>query len=134
MLRLRHDVLRKPLGLNLYQQDLSQEANYWHFGLFDDNAGKGQQLLACLIIVPLDKHHGLLKQMAVDPQNQGQRLGKQLIAEAEQYLTTQGMKQLELSARQQAIGFYQKLGYQPIGEPYIEVTISHQLMRKDLTL
>ncbi len=32
-LALRNEILRVPLGLNLYKQDLSQENTYWHVGL-----------------------------------------------------------------------------------------------------
>ena len=37
-----------------------------------------------------------------------------------------------LSARATAIGFYQRLGYVAEGEPFLEVTLPHRLMRRRL--
>jgi hypothetical protein len=46
---LRQAVLRKPLGLDLFTEDLAAERDQWHFGLFD---GAGT-LVACAIALPL---------------------------------------------------------------------------------
>lgn len=125
MLALRQEVLRKPLGLDLYQQDLSKEVKYWHFGALIN-----QQLVACLMIVPGSNRQVTLKQMAVSPCARGKGVGQQLIRYVEQYLVSRGIQNIELAARQSAIGFYQKLGYQCVGEPYIEVSLTHQRMIK----
>jgi predicted GNAT family N-acyltransferase len=40
----------------------------------------------------------------------------------------------ELHAQVPAIGFYQRLGYATVGEPYDEAGIAHRTMRKQLLL
>jgi predicted GNAT family N-acyltransferase len=37
-----------------------------------------------------------------------------------------------MHARQTAAGFYSKLGYQRVGDPFVEVTLPHIAMRKPL--
>ena len=39
---------------------------------------------------------------------------------------------LVLSAQQQACGFYEKLGYQPVGKPYLDEFCPHIRMEKAL--
>ena len=45
-LALRNEILRVPLGLNLYKQDLSQENTYWHVGAVD-----GGRLVGTLLFI-----------------------------------------------------------------------------------
>jgi predicted GNAT family N-acyltransferase len=37
-----------------------------------------------------------------------------------------------MHARNNALGFYEKVGYKVKGEPFIEVTIQHFVMEKEL--
>jgi GNAT superfamily N-acetyltransferase len=126
-LALREEILRQPLGLSLADEDLSAEANQWHFGLVD-----GERLVACLILVPRAANSGQLRQMAVDSRWQNRGLGRQLVEQVEQVAADRGITHLMLHARSEAIGFYERLGYQIEGEPYIEVGIAHQTMSKRL--
>ena len=43
----------------------------------------------------------------------------------EQAARARGDQRVVLSAQRSAEGFYQRLGYQPVGEPYDEVGIAH---------
>jgi len=60
VLELRQNVLRKPLGLNLFDEDLSKEKGQLIFV-----AMYGDQVIACLMILPLNETHVKLRQMAV---------------------------------------------------------------------
>jgi len=125
MLALRQQELRKPLGLDIYQQDLSQEDKYWHFGLLFE-----QQLVACVMIKPQGLSDVILKQMAVSTKQQGKGLGLTLLKQVEQALLKHGVTHIKLAARQQAIGFYKKIGYINQGDYFIDVGIRHQWMNK----
>jgi len=125
--QLREQVLRTPLGLRLSVNDVMNEITQWHYGVFKD-----EQLLACLVIKPVDKAIVKLRQMAVLPAYQGKGLGQFLVNNTEQALFKQGIQQIELNARQTAIGFYQRLGYQIYGELFIDISIPHILMKKTL--
>lgn len=122
---LRNTILRLPLGLNLLQEDLSNEAEYLHFGMF-----KSDRLVAYVLAVPLQTGQVKLRQMAVSNECQGQGIGRRLIELVEECLVQQGFQVVELDARREAIGFYEKLGYIPEGDEFISVTIPHQRMTK----
>lgn len=127
MLNLRYEVLRKPLGLNYTAEQLSAEATDYFLGGYEDD-----KLVACLKITPLSKHQFQLKQMAVHPIYQGLGHGAQLVTFAESNLKMKGANKIILHARQSAIGFYQKLGYECFGDEYFEVGIPHRSMQKYL--
>ena len=70
--------------------------------------------------------------MAIDPAFAGRGLGTLLLRRAESELRRLGATEARLSARATAIGFYARSGYVPEGEPFIEVTLPHRLMRHRL--
>lgn len=125
---LRQQVLRRPLGLNLYDADLTGETAHLHFGLFDGNA-----ILACVVAAPLSPTEVKLRQMAVHPGFQGQGLGRKLLELAEAELVKRGFENVFLHARMSAIGFYSKLAYQECGDEFLEIGIPHVKMQKSLT-
>ena len=126
-LLLRDAVLRKPLGLALKNDDLSQEGSQWHFGLFD-----GDHLIASVIAAPKSEELIQLRQMAVSSQFQGQGCGRKLVQNLEKTLWEKGFQKIILHARIQVFDFYVRLGYTPIGEPFEEVGIPHQCMQKNI--
>ena len=128
-LALRQRVLREPLGLNLWHENLSVEVNQRHFSLWLPP----DQLLACVVIVPLATDCVKLRQMAVNPDYQRQGLGQQLISAVEAILVAEGIALIELHARVSVLSFYQGCGYQSAGEQFTEVGIAHQRMTKRLT-
>lgn len=130
-LALRNRVLRAPLGLSVWDEDLASEVHQRHFSLWQPP----QQLLACLVIAPLDagkQGRVKLRQMTVDPACHRQGLGQQLIARVESRLRADGVRRVELHARVQAIAFYQVCGYQLSGDAFIELGIEHRRMVKHL--
>lgn len=128
-LQLRHRILRVPLGLDLFAENLAAEKDHRHFSLWQDNS-----LLACLVIVPLSERKVKLRQMAVNDQYQRRGFGQQLVARVEKQLASEGVNQIELHARVTALPFYLRSGYQSVGEIFIEVGIPHQEMIKMLNI
>ena len=126
--RLRETVLRIPLGLVLSEDDLRGEDKQLHFGLFF-----GEQLVACVVAVPLSANEAKIRQIAVDPSCQRQGLASEMMRQLEKNLAARGFISLSMHARSSAIDFYKKLGYEPVGEEFIEVTIPHRRMIKKLT-
>ncbi|MDO9519017.1 MAG: GNAT family N-acetyltransferase [Pseudohongiella sp.] len=128
-LELRHRVLREPLGLNLWNENLSVEVNQRHFSIWSVDQ-KTDTLLACVVIVPLAAGCVKLRQMAVDASYQRQRLGQQLITEVEKIMSSEGARLIELHARVSAESFYKACGYQSVGGIFTEVGIKHRCMTK----
>jgi predicted GNAT family N-acyltransferase len=125
---LRDEVLRAPLGLPLSEDDLKGEADQLHFGLFDDD-----ELAACVTAIALTTDHAKIRQTAVAAAYQRQGLGRRIVMQLEAALAERGFVSLSLHARSTAVGFYQKLGYETVGDEFIEVSIPHRKMAKRLT-
>ena len=125
---LRQEILRRPLGLNLYDEDLEKERSQRHFGLFDADGA----LVGCVVVLPLSPREAKIRQMAIAQRCQGQDHGRRMIGELETRLAAKGFTRLVLHARATATGFYEKLGYAIVSEEFLEVGIPHLKMAKDL--
>jgi predicted GNAT family N-acyltransferase len=125
---LRNEVLRVPLGLSLFDEDLGLEGQQMHFGMFDQN----KYLVACVIAVGISSTEAKIRQMAVDSQYQGKGLGRSIIHCIEDYLAQRGFTHLFMHARMTAVGFYEKLGYARAGHEFMEVGIPHVKMEKTI--
>ncbi len=128
MLALRRRLLRDPLGLVLTEAQLEAERDQIHLALWHDSVVSGTLLL----VRPNADGTAKLRQMAIAAPLQGRGLGACLVRHAETILPGLGARRIELSARLPAVGFYERLGYRTEGEPFIEVTIWHRRMGKDL--
>jgi GNAT superfamily N-acetyltransferase len=127
MIRLRIDILRKPLGLGFDKEELEREKNDVLMGAFED-----ERILGCCLLTRVDDHTVRLRQMAVPNNLQGKGIGKALMIFAENIARDLGYKTLIMHARKTALGFYEKLGYSPTGAEFIEVTLPHYVMQKVL--
>jgi predicted GNAT family N-acyltransferase len=123
---LRDEVLRRPLGLSLDDENLDAERQQLHCGLFGD----GGKLIGCVIAVPQAVAVAKRRQMAVRAEQQGKGHGRRLIHGIEMHLARQGCLHLVLHARLTAVGFYAKLGYSIAGPEFTEVGIPHVRMEK----
>ncbi len=125
--KLRDEILRKPLGLKFSQDDLAAEShyNYLHFGAF-----KGSDLLGTMQLVKINEQELKMRQVAVSSLVQGQGVGRVLVEFAEHYAKANRFQSIILHARDTAIPFYDKLGYLTISEIFKEVGIPHRKMQK----
>jgi len=127
MIKLRDEILRKPLGLGFEAAELETEKENMLIGAFED-----EQMLGCCMLVEENQETVRLRQMAVLNDLQGKGIGRALMNFAENIARDRGYKTLSMHARKNAIGFYEKMGYRVAGEEFTEVTIPHYVMEKDL--
>lgn len=127
MVRLRDEVLRRPLGLGFSPEELAREKGNLMIGAFED-----EQLLGCCMLVEEKPGTVRLRQMAVLNDLQGKGIGRALMHFAENLARDQGYKVLSMHARKNAVGFYEKMGYRVSGNEFTEVTIPHYVMEKML--
>ncbi|WP_207531916.1 GNAT family N-acetyltransferase [Desertivirga arenae] len=127
MVELRHNILRKPLGLHYSEDYLAEEKNDILIGAY-----KKDQLLGCCILRIVSDEVVQLKQMAVAVEAQYTGIGSQIISFAEETARNIGHGRIFMHARKIAVTFYQKLGYQIRGEEFEEVGLPHVLMTKEL--
>lgn len=124
---LRNDVLRKPLGLELTREELELERSDYHLVCEDDG-----ELVGCLVLVPQGNDEIKMRQVAVSPQARGQGIGRALTQFAEEFARQRGFAMMTLHARATAVPFYERLGYERVGDQFEEVTIPHWSMQKGL--
>lgn len=122
---LRHEVLRKPLGLKFSDEELLAENEQLHLAALKD-----REVLGCLVLKPYDADEIKMRQVAVAPKWSGKGIGQRMVAFAEQYSRQNGYKLMTLHARQSAVAYYLKLNYEQEGEEFTEVTLPHVKMKK----
>jgi len=127
MVQLRMDILRKPLGLHFEEEDLKNEKDDILIGAFEDD-----DLVACCILTKISPTLCKLRQMAVHQKMQRNGIGHAIMQFAEHVARDAGFKTITMHARKTAESFYEKIGYSTYGDEFIEVTLPHVEMRKNL--
>ncbi|XP_021949373.1 putative acetyltransferase SAR1027 [Folsomia candida] len=138
-LLLRHHVLRLPIGMDLFAEDLTLENDHITFVAMSQNDVKGdaegERVVGCVMLAPCrdDTESFQLRQMAVATDYQGQRLGAKLVEFAENYSKQVGKKKIILNGRKTAVPFYQKMNFKLVSEQeFIMSGIPHFAMEKIL--
>ncbi|MCP4645308.1 MAG: GNAT family N-acetyltransferase [bacterium] len=124
---LRDEVLRKPLGLAFSPEELVEEKDSFHLTCWRDG-----MLVGCVILKPVTDTQVRMRQFAVRADWQGRGIGRALVNHLESFARDRGYNEIVLHARETAVGFYEKAGYEAHGDRFTEVTIPHFAMRKRL--
>ena len=133
---LRDEVLLRPLGLSVAKFESlfpGIEGRYEHFVAVLDHP-TGLRVVGCGGLLPDDPKvgEGRLLQMAVDPQRQGEGLGRRLVVAIESRAFAElGFVRISCQARVEAATFYDTLGWTPDGDVFEEVGIPHRSMALD---
>lgn len=127
MVDLRYQILRKPLGLSFTDDELATEKDDILLGCYEDDS-----LEACCVLSKTEPKTVRLRQMAVSSNLQGKGIGRVLMTFAENIARDHGYKRLTMHARKSAVGFYEKNGYKVCSDEFLEVTIPHFVMEKEL--
>ena len=130
MVELRNAVLRKPLGLEFYPEDIESEWDSFHLGAYSETG----VLLGCMVMKPLTDVEVKMRQVAVSPGMQGRGVGRQMVYFVENWAEQEGFSRIVLHARKEALSFYDKLDYHKEGAQFTEVGIPHFKMFKDIPL
>lgn len=126
-LTLRYEILRRPLGLTFDPAKLAAEGSDYHLAGF-----RAGELVACLVLTPREADEMKMRQVAVRESEQRIGIGRQMVIESERIARELGFDRISLNARAGVVPFYEKLGYEVVGEPFEEVTIVHRAMLKRL--
>ena len=125
-IELRNKILRRPIGMPDNSWDMQNE-KAWHFVALNKD-----KLIGCVLLLPNkeEKDKVRLIQMAVDNDYQGTGIGKLLINELLHFCKEKKIQEVTCHARDNAVIFYQKMGFEVYDEPFYEVGILHKHMRK----
>ncbi|GAB3530993.1 hypothetical protein GCM10027443_12540 [Pontibacter brevis] len=127
--RLRYETLRQPW----YQPEGSERAEdddtAIHAMLVDED---GEAVGVCRLHLNTPQE-GQLRFMGIRKDKQGQQLGNQLIEYLEARAKAMGAMTLTLQARENAVNFYRRNGYEVVEKTYVLFgTIQHYRMTKQL--
>ena len=123
-LALRHEVLRKPLGLIFDPAIFPEEKGDIHLV-----ANHGDWLVGCMILTEAGNDLKM-RQVAVANKYRRNKVGARMVALAEAKAIEMGKKKMVLHARDSALDFYLSLGYYIVGDQFEEVGIPHHRMEK----
>lgn len=112
----------------LRPEDVALDASEIHIGAFE-----GDTITGCVLLRPLTDGAVKLRQMAVANSHQGRGIGADLVRAAHRIALARGFTEMRTNARKTAQGFYEKLGYRVVSEPFIEVNLITLTIRRDLT-
>lgn len=124
---LRYEVLRRPLGLHFTAQQLAVEEQEHHIAYLDNG-----RVVGILLLMPKENQVMKMRQVAVAEHMQGKGIGKMLVLYAESFARQRGYVAIDLHARKTAVPFYLKMNYKIVGDEFVEVTIPHYRMMKQL--
>jgi len=126
---LRWEILRKPWGLLPGTEQDNDETTSIHRAVFDFETGK---FLACGRIQSLGENRAQVRYMAVGSDVQGEGFGLEVLRSLEQVAREENWKYIFLNARENALGFYEKCGYQVEGNAESFLGIRHFRMSRNL--
>ena len=124
--RLREEILRKPLGKRFSPEDIASEKEHLHV------AGMmGPDMVASCMLVK-DGRRCKMRRVAVRADMQGKGVGSAMMQFCEQLAQEIGIEEIYCNARETAMAFYRKHCFIPEGDMFPEQGIPHIRMRKQL--
>ena len=127
MVKLRYEIMRKPLGLDFNEDELKKEKDDILIGAFEEEI-----IIGCCLLTKIDSQCTRLRQMAVQKSRQGMGIGESMMQFAENIARDRGFRIITMHARETAIGFYERYGYKTKGDEFVEINIPHRIMEKKL--
>jgi N-acetylglutamate synthase-like GNAT family acetyltransferase len=127
--QLRYEILRAPWGQVSGSEKTNDEAAHQHFAYFN----AANEILGVGRLDILNSKKAQIRFMAVAADLQKTGVGRQLMQQMENIAKAAGIQVIDLHAREQAMEFYKKIGYQYIEKSHLLFgEIQHHLMSKQL--
>ena len=129
IIQLRYKILREPWNKAIDTATDSMEDNSINAYIADNDGN----VIACGRLQENEHKTGQIRYMAVDKAYQGKGLGKKITEFLEEEATKNGFSAIQLQARENAVEFYKKGGYQIVEKTFLLWDIiQHYLMEKKL--
>jgi predicted GNAT family N-acyltransferase len=125
-LALREDVFCGEQGVSLADERDGLDSDAVHVVVVEDGAVLG----TCRLLV--EGTTIKLGRMAVAPAARGRGLARALLDEADAEARALGGERIALAAQVAAESMYERAGYEPYGEVFLDAGIEHVMMAKDL--
>ena len=125
----RWKKLRKPLGMakDSLKDELEDES--FHLVVLNEE----EEAIGVGRLHFNSKTEGQIRYMAVSDSTQRKGVGSKIVTKLEEYALSQGIREITLNARENAISFYLSMRYKETGPYESDTGIPHITMRKKLT-
>jgi predicted GNAT family N-acyltransferase len=90
----------------------------------------GTPFATARVVLKEDGKIGKIERVAVLEQARGNGVGKFIMQEIERAPELRGVEMLKLDSQTHALSFYEKLGYAPFGDEFMDAGIPHRHMKK----
>jgi predicted GNAT family N-acyltransferase len=124
--RLREKILREPLGSTFTNQELEEEKYHFQIAGFINDV-----IVATAVLVPEDNAMKM-QRVVVKDNLRGINIGSDMMAFCEKFALDRNCKWIYCHARNNAVKFYIKNGYECIGDYFDEDGIPHLKMKRML--
>ena len=125
---LRWRALRQPWNQKKGTEKDNDEDKSYHLMAIEKNA-----VLGVARLQNISPTEAQLRYMAVDEKHNNQGIGKAIVQTMEKYAQKNNFNAIILHARENAVGFYEKLGYKTTEKSYLLFDcIQHYKMKKEL--
>jgi len=129
MLKIRFEVFVNEQNVALDEEIEDDEFTYQAFVLYLE-----EKAIGTVRYKHIDKNTVKIGRFAIIKEQRGKGYGRQLMTFVEQLINVKVKSlTLVLGAQLQAVPFYRSLGYECLGEQYIEANIPHMHMKKTVT-
>ena len=127
---LRWRILRAPWGEPRGSEVDEIEDQCFHVAAFEDN----DKMVGVGRLQFNSENEAQIRYMAIEKQHEGNGIGRMIVNTLEQEAANRSIATVVLDAREPAVGFYQKLGYEINKKSYLLFDeIQHYRMVKKLT-
>ena len=124
--KLREKILREPLGSIFTAEELEEEKHHVQIAGF-----MGDTIIATAVLVP-EGDAMKMQRVVVAEDLRGKYIGSEMMAICEKFAVDRKFKLIYCHARDTAVNFYIKNGYEGIGDYFDEDGIPHLKMSKRL--
>jgi predicted GNAT family N-acyltransferase len=124
--KLREEILRKPLGLTFSPEELEAEKNHIQIAGF-----QGDEIISTAVLSHEENNYKIQK-VVVKEDLQYSGIGSRMMKFCEEYERNQGIRSIYLHSRRIAVSFYLKNNYVIEGDYFYEHDILRLKMRKVL--
>lgn len=125
--KLRENILRKPLGSKFSFEELEEEQNHIHV-----IGSLNSKIVATAVLVP-EKERMKMQRVVVSESLRNDAIGSKMMVFCEEYCQSKGFETVYCHARDSAVNFYLKNGYRAEDDYFNEDGIPHLKMRKSLS-
>ena len=125
----RWKKLREPLGISKDSLKDELEEESFHLVVLNEK----EEAIGGGRLHFNSKTEGQIRYMAVSDSTQRKGIGSMIVTKLEEFALSQGILEITLNAREDAISFYLSMGYKETGPYESDTGIPHITMRKKLT-